>query len=49
MEKVFAPGWCNCLVSTLIKKQKYWSKHADGDAVDAHFANKAVGTIKSLE
>ena len=34
--------------SALIKKRKYWPKYVDGDAVDAHFAGKAVGTTDSL-
>ena len=35
--------------SALIKKRKYWPKYVDGDAVDAHFENKAVGATDSLE
>ena len=38
---IFASAW--------IKEQKYWPKYIDGDAVDAYFADKAVGTTDSLE
>ena len=32
----------------MIKKKKYWPKYIDGDTIDAHSADNAVGTINSL-
>ena len=34
--------------SALIKKRRYWPKHVDGDAINMHFEDKAVGAADSL-
>ena len=34
--------------SALIKKRRYWPKYVDGDEIDKHFENKAIGHADSL-
>ena len=33
----------------LIKKRRYWPKHVPGDAIDAHFEGKEVGSTDALK
>lgn len=35
--------------STVIKKRRYWPRHIDGDAIDAHMSDKAVGATDALQ
>lgn len=32
----------------LVKKRRYWPTHVDGDAINAHFADKDVGTTDGM-